>query len=274
MDILRHHLLFGHEGLPLGVLASKQQFTEIGYLISPEFRFGLAGFTRRRKRFLFGLFIVTSSLISLFAGPSAALLLIPTRRSDWQAGGASFWLAGSNDTLWPTHLTASSIGGSHCRSPDVPRLNADALSSSGCIWAGYSSLVEAFKQRHFSNEVDLIVDDGVLRRNFVVRSANEVAETWVLAIHMAVGTLSENIASAWYDALLSIPVSSWHHTLRFRANNETVGSVQSWIPAVRVDCNTTPLLLHNGSSSQLEVGLPFLSFCSIPDGRTNFGQVS
>ena len=83
MDIIRHQLLFGSEGLPLGILASKQQFTEVQYLLSPELRFGLAGFSRRRKRLLFGLFILASTLISLFAGPSAALLLIPTQRSDW-----------------------------------------------------------------------------------------------------------------------------------------------------------------------------------------------
>ena len=99
MDILRYHLLFEQEGLPLGILASKQRFTEMQYFLSPEFRFGLAGFARRRDRVLLGIFILTSSLISLFAGPSAALLLVPTKRSDWPAGGASFSLAGDRNSL-------------------------------------------------------------------------------------------------------------------------------------------------------------------------------
>ena len=257
MDILRHQLL-GPEGLPLGILASKQQFTEMEYLISPEFRFGLAGFARRPKRLLFGLFILTSSLISLFAGPSAALLLIPTQRSNWPAGGASFWLAGDEDSLWPSRLTASSIGDPDCEHPTMQKLSTGALNSSGCIWAGYSSLAEAFQQRHFSSGIDLIIDDGVLKRDFVIRSKGEVAETWVLAIHVAVGVLSKNVAAAWYAALKGISVSSWHHTLRYRVFNETIGSVQSWLPAVRADCAITDSLFYNSSGFQLEVLSPDL----------------
>ena len=258
MDMLRHQLLFGREGLPLGILASKQQFTQIGYLISPEFRFGLAGFANRRKRLLFGIFILTSSLISLFAGPSAALLLIPTRRSNWPAGGASFWLAGDNNSLWPSKLTASSTGPPDCEYPVLQNLSTEALISSGCIWAGYSSLAEAFKQRHFDDEKVLIVDDGVLKRDFVIRTKGEVLETWVLAIHMAVGVLSKNVGEAWYQALNGIAPSSWHHTLRYRLSNETVGSVQGWAPAVRADCAITDSLFYNSSNLQLEV-------CCSPD---------
>ena len=187
--------------------------------MSPELRFGLAGFARRRKRLLFGLLILSSTLISLLAGPSAALLLIPTQRSDWPAGGASFWLTGDDDSLWPSTLTASSVGGSDCEHPNVERLSTEALNSSGCIWAGYSSLAEAFRQRHFSPGFDLIADDGVLKRDFVIRSKGEVAETWVLAIHMAVGVLSKNVANAWYDALRGISMSSWRYTLRYRVFN-------------------------------------------------------
>ncbi len=254
MDVLRHELLFGREGLPLGILASKQQFTEMEYLISPEFRFGLAGFPRRRKRLLFGLSILTSSLISLFAGPSAALLLIPTQRSNWPAGGASFWLAGDNDSLWPSKLTTSSIGEPDYAYASMQQLSTGSLNFSGCIWAGYSLLAEAFQQRHFSSGIDLIVDDGVLKRDYVIRSKGEVAETWVLGIHMAVGVLSKNVAAAWYDALKGISPSSWRHTLRYRIFNETIGSVESWVPAVRADCAISDSLFYNSSGLiQLEV---------------------
>lgn len=262
MDILRHQLLFGREGLPLGILASKQQFTEMEYLVSPEFRFGLAGFARRRKRLLFGLFILTSSLISLFAGPSAALLLIPTLRSNWPAGGASFWIAGDDDYLWPSKLTASSIGEPGCELPSMQKLSTEALNFSGCIWAGYSSLSESFKQKHYDSEVGLIVDDGVLKRDFVIRSKGEVAETWVLAIHMAVGVLSKNVAESWYMALKGISVSSWHHTLRYRIFNETIGSVQSWVPAVRADCAIIDSLPYNSSGLQLQVCSVWAHFSS------------
>lgn len=135
----------------------------------------------------------------------------------------------------------------------IEALSTEALNLSGCIWAGYSSLAESFEQKHFNNEVDLIVDDGVLKREFVIRSKGEVAETWALAIHMAVGVFSKNVAGAWYQALKGISVSSWHHTLRYRIFNETLGSVQSWVPAVRTDCAITSSLLYNSSGLQLEV---------------------
>ena len=258
MDVLRHQLLLGPEGLPLGILASKQEFTELKYLLSPEFRFGLGGFAHRRKRTLFCLLILTSSLISLFAGPSAALLLLPTQRSNWPAGGASFWLAGDEDSLWPSNLTASSTGGSDCEDPSMQSLITELTNTSGCIWAGYSSLAEAFKQRHFGVDIDLVVNDGVLKREFLIRSSAEVAETWVLSVHMAVRVLSKNVAEAWYSALKGISVSSWHHTLRYRIFNQTIGSVQSWVPAVRTHCAITDSVFYNNSGVLLEVSFQCL----------------
>ena len=236
----------------------------LDYLISPEFRFGLTGFAHRRKRLLFGLFIVASTLVSLFAGPSAALLLTSTQRFNWPAGGASFWLAGDDDSLWPSKLTASSIGGSYCGNPDIQALSTADLNFSGCIWAGYSTLAETFRRRHLSNEIDLIIDDGVLKRTLVLRAKGEGAETWVLASQIAAGVFSKTMAEAWYKALLGTPASSWHHALRYRIFNQTTGSVQGWAPAVRTSCGRTEPLFQNGSGSQLEVCSPYRSSFLIP----------
>ena len=274
MDLLRHQLIFGREGLPLGLLASKHQFTELQYLVSPEFRFGVTGFAQRRKRVLFGVLIVASSLISLFAGPSAALLLLPTQRSDWPAGGASAWLSGDDELLWPSTLTASSVGGANCKNPSMNAINSVNLNTSACIWAGHSSLAAAFRQRHFDNEIDFVLGDGVIRRAFVIRSKGEVAETWVLGIHMAVGVLSKNIASAWYEALKWLPASNWHHTLRYRIFNETTISAQGWAPAVRSRCGTINYTrgFSNSSSLSLQVCSHCLESLSFSDFDADLGQ--
>ena len=252
-DFVRNQLLFGRNGLPLGFLASKQQFTDFKYLISPEFRFGLAGIPQRHRRLLFGLFILASSLISLFAGPAAALLLIPTQRSGWPAGGASFWLAGNDDILWPSKLTGQSVAGSICESPNLQKMSNEALNSSGCIWAGYSSLAETFKHRHLNNEIDIIVDDGVLKRDFEQRARGEVTETWVLASHLAVGVLAKDIARFWAQTLGEIRASDRHHKLRSRVLNETRGYVQAWVPAVRSRCAVYDPFFYNTSVRYLEV---------------------
>ena len=81
IDILRSHLLFGPEGLPLGILASQQRFKDLNYLISPEFRLGLAGVSSRWKRAGFAVLLIAMVLISIFAGPAAATLMVPTLRT-------------------------------------------------------------------------------------------------------------------------------------------------------------------------------------------------
>ena len=257
-EFLLNQLLFGREGLPLGLLATDKGFTNANYFLSPEFRFGLAGFASHRTRLMFTLLILTSAFISLFAGPSTALLLIPTQRDNWPAGGASFWLAGDDDSLWPSNLTGSSIGESYCKNSSLQALSAEPLSYSGCIWAGYATIAAAFKQWHIDDEIDLVIDDGVLSREFTLREKGEVAETWVLGSNMATGLLSKNVAEAWYQALVGISVSSTHHTLRYRISNGTTSTFQSWAPAVRTSCNITGPINQNSSGKLRKVGCSFI----------------
>ena len=138
----------------------------------------------------------------------------------------------------------------------MKELSAEALNSPRCIWDGYSTLVESFKQRHFDGEIYPVVDDSALKRGFVIRPKGNVAETWVLAVHVAVGVLTENAAEVWYEALKSIPVSSRRHPLLYRTRNGTKGYVQSWVPAVRTVCNcitTSHISEYDGLSPPLTV---------------------
>ena len=254
LDVLQSHLLFGPEGLPIGILASQQRFKDINYLVSPEFRFGLAGFSNHWKRAWFGLFLLALVLISIFAGPSAATLMIPTQRSNWPAGGASFSLANDNDALWPSSLTASSIGGSHCQSPDMQMLVTDSINMSGCIWAGYSAYVQAFKETHLNDEIDLLIDDGMIRRTIIINARGMVAETWVYTSHLTVGMFAEDASTiAWENAFKTIPGSSPLHTLQYQAYNQSMGFVASWIPVVRTRCNIYSPAYFNDSGEAFEV---------------------
>ncbi|KAI4109389.1 MAG: hypothetical protein L6R37_000546 [Teloschistes peruensis] len=184
VDVLQRELLSEPNGLPLGLLTSKQQFSQIQYLFSPELRFGLSSLSRI-KLLAFGLFIVTSAVISLFAGPSAALLLIPEHRSGWPAGGVSMWLAGDDDVLWPSRLTYSDIGGPHCVSPSHELLLSENLSHVDCVWAGLSPIAELYKQAHFT-PVSLSIRDGVVNRDFSLGYLSVDPETWASAPHLAV----------------------------------------------------------------------------------------
>lgn len=48
---------------------------------------------QRWKRLGICLFVIIAGLLALFAGPAAALLMIP-RQMDWPVGGGIYWLNG------------------------------------------------------------------------------------------------------------------------------------------------------------------------------------
>ena len=134
----------------------------------------------------------------------------------------------------------------------------EPLGYSGCIGAGYATLTAVFRQRHLNSEFDLVIDDGVLSREFSLREKGEVAETWVLGSNMAAGVLSKNVAEAWYQALQGISASSTHHTLQYRIHNGTTGTFQSWAPVVRTRCNMTDPIYQNSSGLLQNVGSLFI----------------
>lgn len=246
VDVLQRELLSEPNGLPLGLLTSKQQFSQIQYLFSPELRFGLSSLSRI-KLLAFGLFIVTSAVISLFAGPSAALLLIPEHRSGWPAGGVSMWLAGDDDVLWPSRLTYSDIGGPHCVSPSHELLLSENLSHVDCVWAGLSPIAELYKQAHFT-PVSLSIRDGVVNRDFSLGYLSVDPETWASAPHLAVSRMSNLASRLWFSELLSVPYHSKYHTMRWRTMGETVASLQAWAPAVRTTCAVFDSFTYNDSA--------------------------
>ena len=253
MDVLRSQLLFGCDGLPLGLVSSKQRFPEVQYITSPEFRFGLAGFPSRRKRILFVLLIVTFTVVSLLAGPAAATLIIPTQRHDWAAGGASLWLAGDEESLWPSRLRGSSIGGPQCQSPDVSTLTNTPLNHSGCNWAGYMPLSEAFKQTHLKMPQKLPINNGIVNQIFVIYYA---WADFLTASHMASGAYAKNAAQLWYQAMVDSPASSRYYSIRYRDRDATTGLFRSWAPAVGTRCHITDPVFYNDSGLMGRVRIP------------------
>ena len=236
LDIVRHELLLQERGLPLGLLFSQQAFKDLSYLVSPEFRFGIGAISPWYKLLAYALFIVTATLISVTVGPSAALLLIPEVQSSWPAGGASFWMTGTADDLWPSTLNSSTSGGVHCLSPNQDAILGADLSYYGCPWAGLSSLQAILKDDHYSPIDTLTILDGILPRQYDTRFKGVDAETWVTGIDIATGLLAKNVGQEWFQALLSIPQSSYYHTFRWRSQGGTSASVSGWAPAVRVSC--------------------------------------
>ena len=256
VDVLRQQLLFGPNGLPLGILTSGQRFTELKYLFSPEFRFGLAGIISRPKRLLLGLLIFTSALIALLAGPSTALLLIPTLRDNWLAGGLTFWMVGTDDDLWPSELTLSTTGGSDCDNTTPQIIETEALNSSGCIWAGHSALSEYFKAGHLGTGNDMTFFDGMVKRDFFIHPRGPVAETYVEGNSLAAAVLAKDASRIWWSSVLGTPKSSRHHRLFYRIRNATTSTFSAWAPVVRTVCAASVAVTSKQSGSLVAVSSP------------------
>ena len=215
-------------------------------------RFGLAGYPWRgrwRTRLAFAILIGTSLFLSLFVGPSVALLVIPTTRPNWSGGGASVWLWGDNDSLWPSRLTNAHIGPSHCVAPSAENLTSEGFGTQDCIWSGFSPLLEFFKQAHLDFPTSFNYHDGIVGHDLVISPNEPPSPTFVYTIHLATGVILSNAAQLWYNALLVIPQSSRYHSLLYRERDATTGYAQNWAPAVRTSCNIIEPYLYNHSNS-------------------------
>ena len=182
-------------------------------------------------------------------GPSVAILVIPTTRPNWPGGGASLWLWGDNNSLWPSKLTNAHISSSYCVSPDADTLGSEGLSTQDCIWSGFSPLLEFFKQAHLDLPTFFNYHDGIVSHNLVISPKEPPSQTFVYTIHLATGVILSNAAQLWYKAMTAIPKRSRYHSLAYRDRDATTGYAQEWLPVVRTSCNIIEPFLYNQSNN-------------------------
>jgi hypothetical protein len=246
------------DGLPLGLVRSSSRFTDVFYFFSPAFRAGMKfRASLRRRCFLLGI-IFLSGLIATFAGPSAALLLIPVVHPSWPGGGTPFYIIGTNDTLWPSYLDADHVGGPECLSPSADMLNSDDFNTSACIWHGYLPLSRVYIDAHLSKNPTIIINDGISNRMLSITLSTDVnaeVETWTTSTYIASGYYSRQIAPQWWDAALVTTVQKYDR-IKFSTKGSSVASVQTPIPAVRVQCGVygSSLFVHE-MEARFEVNL-------------------
>jgi hypothetical protein len=246
MDVLRNELLYGKDGLPLGMLSGKSRFSELSYFWSPEFWYGRRGFSSRSRNWLIPAVLFAAGLFAVLTGPAAALLLIPTMREDWPAGSANFWLNGTDQTLWPTTLDATAVGGPECLLPSVETVMSNVGNSSACIWGGHEYLTQYYRQWRFRGFFsNVTMDEGQFRRDLRCGlRGNSSRETWTLGSSLAVGAFAQKIQIAWGDALALAPKTQpgkMYATFNARPQDGTVSTIESRIPAVRTQCSWYPL---------------------------------
>jgi hypothetical protein len=258
MDIIRHELLQEPEGVPLGVLTAKTQFMDVLYLVSPDFRHGICGITGH-KRALLGLFIFICTVISLLAGPSSALLLIPdTYDQDWQAGGAQFQIQGNHDDVWPIQLDDSNIGGEHCQlseDGDKDRPLQPKIEEASCIWAGYEAMGQWWTTSPPSNKKvsQMPMQDGAIRKMIDFHWPNlgkdDNNTAGAITVPLAPCTYSDVLGDLWLDVALATPGAQGGLLSKFRnyKYRDRVGSkitIPSEMPVVWTTCLTNDLVTY------------------------------
>lgn len=250
MDGVRDKLLFGSEGLPLGLLFAKARFVDITYLLSSDFRAGCLGFRNIWARVAFGVLLVLASLIALFAGPSAAVLMIPSVYLSWPAGGADFWL---NGDLFPVKYDIDLVRNGTCTAvfTNTTLLHSTDWKYADCPWAGFPFLKDYFSQKFLGSTGTLSYEYGTFRQTLNVttsygRYSTDQMRTWAIASNMVLGAFSRVIAEKWHLAIVNTKTSS-PRLRNLQSSNDTTLKVQSLIPLVRTQCFIDPFSYLDGS---------------------------
>ncbi|KAL9088144.1 MAG: hypothetical protein Q9159_003262 [Coniocarpon cinnabarinum] len=234
LDVFRREALFGRDGVPLGLIGSHLQFSDLGYFWSPEFWSGMKGFTSRQKQIFLWLLLVICGIIAVAIGPASALLLVPIQRDIWPAGSANLWLAGNQDYLWPTTLDNTTIDDT-CRDASIDLQQTQLVSTSGCAWNGFQSFLGFYRASHQVQLNNVTFTDGMVTR--ILQSfVDEVPYPYSLAPNLAAASPSYELTQKWAETISNISgTSSEAHFKRHGAG--TIVRIGGFIPTVRVSCN-------------------------------------
>lgn len=211
MDIFRYCLTRGKNGLPLRILAAQTGFADLLYLVSPKFRHGSKGLSTTWQKILLPIYLVATGILIVLAGPSTAVLVLPSVRNDWPAGSAFFNVVGDASALYPTSLSDTSNVASNCISPSASDIVAPEVDLFGCPWAGYPILSYIYSewssgQNGYQNNPLTFYEFGLVRQTVQHRRANSFSsESWALFTPLGRALWSTNIDNAWDTAVLNVP---------------------------------------------------------------------
>jgi hypothetical protein len=246
MDVLRYELLYGSRGLPFGILTANIQFVDATYLISPGFRTNLRGLLSSKKWILV-LLIVACTILALLAGPASALLMIPQSHDDWDAGHATFYIPGANESVWPELLDEKYIGGTHCLSPYQSNLTAQLPEAENCVWYGSAAIQEYFLTAIWGFYQNMPVQDQAISHtiHFEMYPPFVVGVTGVISsgVYLPACVFSRFFVKMWELAKVNAPIArgplrEWAN-LQYRVKTGSTVTMNSLLPFVKTLCNSS-----------------------------------
>jgi hypothetical protein len=193
-------------------------------------------------RFIFAAMVLISSLIALFVGPSAALLMIPTTYTAWPAGGADFWM---NEGLFPTSFDINLLGNENgtCTGSavDLSAALPGDWRYADCPWAGWTYLSESLAQRYLG-PIGISYQYGTFTQSLNTSVSEhpptvESTRAGAIASNLAMGAYLRNLAFWWNIAVginNVVPSGYGLRNLQYSGNSRLL--VKSSMPLVRTQC--------------------------------------
>ncbi|KAJ4374714.1 hypothetical protein N0V83_001789 [Neocucurbitaria cava] len=237
-DVLRHHLV--HNGVNFGMLSSPFSFLGVNFLWSQELYSATRSAIQLKSRshFLFLILLVSCCLLAAIMGPASALLFLPSQA--WlSAGSTEIFLIGTEDQLWPQHLTRNHTGLTLCERGDPGDFS--------CLQGGWDIIQGFVTPEGASKRLTNIDDAWTPRTMWLWRQDGE--DSWAgstlqgATVYLAERT-TQNHFHAWNFA------KGRQRRLRDASVSGTYERVTGRIPVVRVLCgpirpvnNSSPLLL-------------------------------
>ncbi|KAI9894728.1 MAG: hypothetical protein M1814_002085 [Vezdaea aestivalis] len=238
-ETLARNLCFG-DGIPLGLLGSSVQISNLGFLWSLDL---IGSFLVRpifnwvRQRLV--LLLVVATVVSATIGPAGAVLMIPTQKW-WEVAGTSFYLRGSHNDLWPSNITAAHLGNPNCRI-------TGSNSNTSCLSAGYPQLLAYLtasippKTRSYGQwKTDLQDETFAKRVRGGIRGAPEVFDTWTLDVGSPAAFVAQSHGRYCWLAVQNAA----NRYKRYLAGART-GAIKVQSPVVRAACTRFKLYLEN-----------------------------
>ncbi|XXH00741.1 hypothetical protein Hte_007091 [Hypoxylon texense] len=267
---IRVQLLYG-AGVPLGLLSSGFNFSQITYFWSEEYWGSMKAPIPRRMLFPFAFLLLTAGLIAVTAGPASAVLMVP-RQQDYYAGVTSFYMRGLADDLQPNRVVGLES------TMDELCLNSSATSLSTCPNGGFHSLMAyAMKQQDIKNGDNLrpptlgitgqfagqvVPIDSMtahVSSSLLIGDIRGLAcQTSVLAPWIPVAMYQEALYDDWYKAINTIVMDlktlSQVGVAEYKYNFKVYLSTRTVLPIVRTACSPA----QNASSEEMTVNFPIL----------------
>jgi len=212
---IRERMLIG-DGVPFGILGGAFLFSSLSYFWSPEFWGSMKWRNTAWTKFrLYGT-LVLSGFLAAAGGPSSAVLLIP-RDQSFDAGGASIFLRGSMDEVWPSELGFSTDGlEPFCAFPNATEyvlcpsggyLSMQAYQGTTFPLRNYIDVQQNISS--FSLEATTLAVQSTLRKMPPIQLSGNwrsySCQTSMTGVHSASAILLSKLLADWHQTVMSIP---------------------------------------------------------------------